>query len=154
MHETPNKVPNRHLENTSSSMIKKHNLTSIAYQIHQLHKWLENVDIDKVVLDDFWKTTCYYMYIEHMRSKNLNNSLHRPCIKSTLTWLGNLPIQDMPCLHLTRRRHKATCVVAMQTTTQPCAYNKKHSKVVWEIQKIPCIKQSIISLHTYECKNL
>ena len=33
---------------------KKHNLEIIVTQIHQLHKWLDNKDIDKAPSNDFW----------------------------------------------------------------------------------------------------
>ena len=37
-------------------MTKKHNLALIATQTHQLHKWLDNKDIDKALSNDFWNS--------------------------------------------------------------------------------------------------
>ena len=88
-----------------------------------------------------------------MHNLILNKSINGPRLKTTLPWSGNLPIQDMPCLHLTRRRHMATCAAAMQTTTHPCAYNKEHTTKL-ENSKIIDAKQNINALHTQECKNL
>ena len=47
MQETPDKGPIRHLGKCISKYDKKHNLALIATQTHQLHKWLDNKDIDK-----------------------------------------------------------------------------------------------------------
>lgn len=88
-----------------------------------------------------------------MHNQILNKSINGPCLKTTLPWSGNLPIQDMPCLHITRRRHMATCATAMQTT-HPCAYNKETQQSCLGNTKIIYIKQNINALHTHECKNL
>ena len=55
MQDTPNKGPIRHLEKHILKYDKRHNLATIVDQIQQLHKWLENEDIDKSLLNDFWK---------------------------------------------------------------------------------------------------
>ena len=54
MQETPDKGPIRHLGKHVLKHDKKHNLEIIANQIHQLHKWLENKDIDKTLSNNFW----------------------------------------------------------------------------------------------------
>jgi hypothetical protein len=53
MHETPDKGPIRHLGKYVLKYDKKHNLEIIANQTHQLHKWLDNKDIDKIISNDF-----------------------------------------------------------------------------------------------------
>ena len=54
MHETPYKGPIRHLGKYTLKHDKTRNLTIIATQTHQLHKWLTNKDIDKTLSNDFW----------------------------------------------------------------------------------------------------
>ena len=54
MQETPDKGPIRHLSKHILKHDNEHNLTIIASQTHQLHKWLENEDIDKILSNDFW----------------------------------------------------------------------------------------------------
>jgi hypothetical protein len=54
MEETPNKGPIRHLSKHILKHDNEQNLTIIANQTHQLHKWLENDDIDKMLSNDFW----------------------------------------------------------------------------------------------------
>ena len=52
MQETPNKGPIRHLGKHILKHDKGLNLTIIASQTHQLHKWLENKDIDEILSND------------------------------------------------------------------------------------------------------
>jgi hypothetical protein len=54
MQETPDKGPIRHLSKHILKHDNEHNLTIIANQTHQLSKWLENDDIDKILSNDFW----------------------------------------------------------------------------------------------------
>ena len=49
MQDTPDKGPIRHLGKYIFKHDKKRNLTIMASQTHQLHKWLTNKDIDKVL---------------------------------------------------------------------------------------------------------
>ena len=53
MRETPDKGPIRHLGKHIVKHDKGHNLAIIANQTHQLHKWLKNNNIDKVLSNDF-----------------------------------------------------------------------------------------------------
>ena len=46
MQGTPDKGPIRHLSKYIRKHDNEHNLTIIANQTHQLHKWLENDDIE------------------------------------------------------------------------------------------------------------
>ena len=54
MQETLDKGPIKHLSKHILKHDNEHNLTIIANQPHQLHKWLENDDIDKILSNDFW----------------------------------------------------------------------------------------------------
>ena len=54
MQETPDKGPIRHLSKHILKHDNEHTLTIIASQMHQLHKWLENDDINKILSNDFW----------------------------------------------------------------------------------------------------
>jgi ribonuclease HI len=54
MQETPDKGPIRHLGKYILKHDQQHNLALIATQTHQLHKWLDNKDIDKSLSNDFW----------------------------------------------------------------------------------------------------
>jgi hypothetical protein len=53
MQETPDEGPIQHLGKYIVKYDTRHNLEIKANQTHQLHKWLENDDIDNVVLNDF-----------------------------------------------------------------------------------------------------
>jgi hypothetical protein len=53
-HQTPWKT---HIQ---VQQIQRHNLAIIANQTHQLHKWLENDDIDKVLSNDLWTNPAIY----------------------------------------------------------------------------------------------
>ena len=55
MQATPNKGLIRHLVKNVLEYDKRHNLEIITNQTHQLHKWLDNKDIVKVLSNDFWK---------------------------------------------------------------------------------------------------
>ena len=48
------KGPIRHLNKHILKHDNAHNLTIVANQTHQLHKWLENDNIDKILSNDFW----------------------------------------------------------------------------------------------------
>jgi hypothetical protein len=54
MQATPDKGPIRHLRQYILKYDRKRNLTIMASQTHQLHKWLANADIDKSLSNDFW----------------------------------------------------------------------------------------------------
>ena len=54
MQEKLDKGPIRHLSKQILKHDNEHNLTSIATQTHQIHKWLENDDIDKILSNGFW----------------------------------------------------------------------------------------------------
>ena len=53
MQETLDKGPILHLGKYVLKYDKKHNLEIIVNRTHQLHKWLNNKDIDKVLSNDF-----------------------------------------------------------------------------------------------------
>jgi hypothetical protein len=53
MQETLDKGPIRHLGKHVLKYDKRHYLEVIANQTHQLHKWLENKDFDKILSPDF-----------------------------------------------------------------------------------------------------
>ena len=55
MQETLDKGPIRHLGKYILEYDKRHNLEIIANQTHQLCKWLDNKDVDKVLSNDFWR---------------------------------------------------------------------------------------------------
>ena len=54
MQDTPDKGPIQHLGKYILKNDKKRNPTIMATQTHQLHKWLNNKDIDKTLSNDFW----------------------------------------------------------------------------------------------------
>jgi hypothetical protein len=54
MQDTPDKGPIRHIGNYIIKQDKKYNLALIATQTHQLHKWIDNKDIDNTLSNDFW----------------------------------------------------------------------------------------------------
>ena len=76
MQETLDKGLIKHLGKHILKHHKGHNLAIISCQTHQLHKWLKNVDIDKILSNDLWtnlvvmdkpkiclkKTQCHHGY--------------------------------------------------------------------------------------------
>jgi hypothetical protein len=136
MEETPNKGPMRHLSKHILKHDNEQNLTIIANQTHQLHKWLENDDIDKVLLNDFWtnptitdkQKTCLMkfrieQYIGHARKqlfvgKEFSPSRTYPICNliDADTWLHILLKCKQPHIH--------------------ALITKGHNKVVWEICKL------------------
>ena len=130
------RAPYNTLANTSLNMTKKHNLALIATQTHQLHKWLDNKDIDKALSNDFWNNptitdkqkTCLIkfrtgQYMGHARKQlffgiNAYPSHTCPICNSPEadTWLHVL----LKC----KQQH----IHALIT--------KIHNKAVWEIHKL------------------
>jgi hypothetical protein len=54
MQKAPRKDPIKHLGKHILEHDKRHNLTTIANQTHQTHKWLENKDCEKIMSNDRW----------------------------------------------------------------------------------------------------
>jgi hypothetical protein len=86
LQETPDKGPIRHLGKYVLKYDKRHNLEIIANQTHQLHKWLDNKDIDKVLSQDFWKNPTITKKQKNMPSKSLNWTIYGTCPETTLLW--------------------------------------------------------------------
>ena len=134
MQDTPDKGPIRHLGKYNLKYDKKHNLTIMASQTDQLHKWVENKDIDKTLSNDFLNNpvikqkTCLVkfrtgQYMGHARKRFFFGRIAYPShtcpICNTLeacTWLHVL----LKC--------KQQYIQALIT--------KKHNKAVWEIRKL------------------
>jgi hypothetical protein len=145
MQDTPDKGPIRHLGKYIIKNDKKHNLTIIATQTQQLHKWLDNKDIDKTLSNDFWKNptimdkqkTCLIkfrtgQYMGHARKqlffgKNAYPSHTCPICNSSEadTWLHVL----LKC----KQQH----IHALITN--------RHNKAVWETRKL--LVSNIITRH-------
>ena len=136
MQETPNKGPIRHLGKYIIKYDKKHNLAIIATQTHQLHKWLDNKEIDKALSNDFWdnpiitykQKTCIVkfqtgQYMGHAQKqlffgRNAYPSNTCPICNSfeADTWLHVL----LKC----KQQHIHTLIT------------NRHNKAVWEIRKL------------------
>ena len=136
MQDTPDKGPIRHLGRYIIKYDTKHNLTLIATQTHQLHKWLHNPDIDQTLSNDFWNNpiitdrqkTCLVkfrtgQYMGHARKQLFFGRLAYPShtcpICNSLeadTWLHVL----LKC----KQQH----IHALITN--------RHNKAVWEIRKL------------------
>ena len=145
MQETPYKGPIRHLGMHIVIHGKGHNLAIIANKTHQLHKWLENDNIDKVLSNELWinptvtdkQTTCLIkfrigQYAVHARMQLLFGNEAYPlktcpiCNSSDAdTWLHVL----LKC-----KQHHIHALIT-----------KRHNKVVWEIRKL--VFSSKISRH-------
>ena len=136
MEETPNKGPIRHL----SKHILKHdnelNLTIIANQTHQLHKWLENDDIDKVLSNDFWtnlaitdkQKTCLIkfrtgQYMGHAR-------------KQLFFGREAFPSRTCPICNSTNADTWLHVLLKCKQQHIHALITKRHNKVVWEIRKL------------------
>ena len=70
MQETPDKGPIRHLGKYILKYDKRHNLDIIATQTHQVHKWLDNKEIDKALSNDFWNS-----HVITDKQKNMPNKI-------------------------------------------------------------------------------
>ena len=84
MQETPDKGPIRHLGKYVLKYDKNHNLEVIANQTHQLHKWLENKDIDKTLSNNFWKNPSIMDKQNNMLNQNPNGTVYGPRPQATL----------------------------------------------------------------------
>ena len=136
MQDTPDKGPIRHLGKYILKYDNKHNLTIMASQTHQLHKWLDNNDIDKPLSNAFWNNpiitdkqkTCLVkfrtgQYMGHARKQLFFGRTAYPshtcpiCNSSEAdTWLHVL----LKC----KQQH----IHALITN--------RHNKAVWEIRKL------------------
>ena len=77
---TPNKWPIRHLEKHIFKYGKWHNIAVRGDQTHQLHKWLENSNIDKELSNIFWEKI---PLSQRNKELGLLNSAHDN------TWVGH-----------------------------------------------------------------
>ena len=98
MQETLDKGPIRHLGKHVLKYDKKHNLEVIANQTHQLHKWLENKDIDKTLSNNFWTNPSNMDKQKNMPNQILDGIIHGPSPEATVLWSRSLPIKNMPHL--------------------------------------------------------
>ena len=136
MQKTLGKGPIRHLGKHILKHDKRLNLTIIASQTHQLHKWFENKDNDKILSNDFWtnpaitdkQKTCLLkfrngQYMGHARKQLFFGREAYPsktchvCISLEVdTWLHVL----LKC----KQQHMHALIT------------KKHNKIVWELRKL------------------
>ena len=136
MQETPEKGPIRHLGKYILKYDKHHNLTIIATQTHQLHKWLDNKDIDKVMSNDFWnkliitnkQKICLVkfrtgQYMGHARKQLFFGRNAYP--SSTCPICNSLEVDTW--LHVLLKC-KQQHIHALLTN--------KHNKAIWEIRKL------------------
>jgi hypothetical protein len=86
MQETPNKGPIRHRGKYILKYDKKHNIAIIVTQTHQLHKWLDNKDIDRALSNDFWDNPIITNKQKNMPSKIPNRTIYGTCSDTTLLW--------------------------------------------------------------------
>ena len=136
MHETPNKGPIRHLGKYVLKYDNKRNLTNIASQTHQLHKWITNEGIDKTLSNDFWhnpaitdkQISCLVkfrtgQYMGHARKQLFFGRTAYPSHTCPIcnsheadTWLHVLLKCNQQHIH--------------------ALITNRHNKVVWEIRKL------------------
>ena len=136
MQEPLDKGPTRHLGKHILKYDNIHNLAIIANQTHQLHKWLEDDDIDKVLSNGFWmnptimdkQKTCLIefqigQYMGHVQKQQFFNREVYPykicpiCNSSHAdTWLHVL----LKC----KQQHNHALII------------QRHNKVVWELRKL------------------
>ena len=136
MQDTPNKGPIRHRGKYILKYDKKYNLTIMASQTHQLHIWLDNKDIDKILSNDFWNNpgitykqkTCLVkfrtgQYMGHARKQLFFGKTAYP--SHTCPICNSLEAETW--LHVLLK-YKQQHIHALITN--------KHKKVVWEIRKL------------------
>ena len=154
MQDTPDKGPIRHLSKYILKHDKKHNLTIMASQTHQLHKWLDDKDIDKIYQmtsgtirpSQINKNTCLIkfgtgQYMGHATKQLFFGRIAYPShtcpICNSLdagTWLHVL----LNC----KQQH----IHALIT--------KRHNKAVWEICKLLISNKNHQTLYTHECRHI
>jgi hypothetical protein len=140
MQETPDKGPIRHLGKQIVKHDKGHNLVFIANQTHQLHKWLENDNIDKVLSNELWT------------NPTVTDKQKTCMIKlQTRQYMGHAQKQiffgreayPSPYLQLIRCGYMAPCILKCNQQHIHALITKRHNKVVWEIRKL--VLSTIIS---------
>jgi hypothetical protein len=126
-------------------MTKKHNLEIIANQTHQLHKWLENKDIDKTLSNKFWtnpsvtdkQKTCLVKFRtgQYMGQARKQLFFGREAYPSKTCPICNSLDADtwLHVLLKCKQKHIHTLI------------SKRHNKIVWKIRKL--ILSNKISRH-------
>ena len=142
MQETPDKGPIRHLNKHILKHDNEHKLATIANQTHQLHKWLENDDIDKTLSNDFWtnpnvtrkQKTCSIIfqigqYMGHAR-------------KQLFYGRETFPSRTCPTCNSTDANTWLHVLLKCKQQHIHALITKRHNKRVWKIRKL------IVSNHT------
>ena len=135
MQATPDKGPIRHLRQYILKYDKQRNLTIMASQTHQLHKWLANVDIDKTSSNDFWNnpviTDKQKTYLVKFRTGQYMGQAHKQLFfgwtaypSHTCSICNSLDADTWLHVLLKCQQH----IHALITT--------RHNKDVWEIRKL------------------
>ena len=148
MQETPDKGPIRHLGKYILNYDKRQNLEIIANQTHQLHKWLDNQDIDEILSNDFWNNptitskqkTCLVkfrtgQYMGHARKQLF---FGREAYPSNTCPICNSPDADTWLHVLPKCKQQHIHALITKDTTKRCG------------KCVSFLKQNIKILHTHE----
>ena len=136
MQETPDKGPIRHLGKYIIKHDKQHNLSILATQTHQLHKWLDNKDIDKTLSNEFWtnpaisdkQKTCLVKFRtgQYMGQARKQLFFGRIAYTShTCNICNSLEANTWPHILLKCKQQHIHALIT-----------KRHNKAVWEIRKL------------------
>ena len=136
MQATPYKGPIRHLQQYIIKHDKKRNLTIMASQTHQLHKWLANNDIDKALSNDFWNNptitdkqkTCLVkfrigQYMGHAR-------------KQLFFGRTAYPSHTCPICHSPEANTWLHVLLTCKQQHIHALITNRHNKAIWEIRKL------------------
>jgi hypothetical protein len=125
MQGTLDKGPIRHLSKHILKHDNEHNLTIIANQTHQLHKWLENDDIDKILSNDFWTNSAIMDKQKTCLIKFNTRQYMGHARKQLFFGREAFPSRTCPICNSTDADTWLHVQLKCKPTTHPCTNNKK-----------------------------
>ena len=145
MQETLDKSPIRHLGKHVLKYDKNHNLEVIANQTHQLHKCLENKDIDKTLSNNFWKNPSITDKQKTCLIKFRTRQYMGHAWKQLFFGREVYPSKTCPiCNSLDANTWLHVLLICKQQHIHALII-KRHNKAVWEVHKL--IMSNKISRH-------
>jgi hypothetical protein len=136
MQETPDKGPIRHLSKYIHKHDNEHNLTIIANQTHQLQKWLENDDIDKILSNDFWTNLTVTYKQKTCLIKLCTGQYMGHARKQLFFGKEAFPSRTCPICNSTNADTWIHVLLKWKQQHIHALITKRHNKAVWEIRKL------------------
>ena len=136
MQETHDKGSIRHLSKYILKYDNEHNLTIIANQTHQLHKWLENDDIDKILSNDFWTNPAITYKQKTCLIKFQTGQYMGHARKQLFFGREAFPSRTCPICNSTDAETWLHVLLKCKQQHIHALITKRHNKAVWEIRRL------------------